>query len=27
MSQTHPFNHHFDLWDKLLNLSSSSIAD
>lgn len=27
MSQTHPFNHHFDLWDKLLVLSSSSIAD
>ncbi|HEX5364187.1 MAG TPA: serine hydrolase domain-containing protein [Gallionella sp.] len=27
LSQTHPFNHHFDLWDKLLVLSSSSIAD
>lgn len=27
MSQTHPFNHHFELWDKLLILSSSSIAD
>ncbi|GAB5604848.1 serine hydrolase domain-containing protein [Sideroxyarcus sp. TK5] len=27
MSQTHPFNHHFELWDKLLVLSSSSIAD
>jgi CubicO group peptidase (beta-lactamase class C family) len=27
MSQTHPFNYHFDLWDKLLVLSSSSIAD
>jgi CubicO group peptidase (beta-lactamase class C family) len=27
LSQTHPFNYHFDLWDKLLNMSSSSIAD
>jgi CubicO group peptidase (beta-lactamase class C family) len=27
LSQTHPFNYHFDLWDKLLVLSSSSIAD
>jgi CubicO group peptidase (beta-lactamase class C family) len=27
LSQTHPFNHHFDLWDKLLVLSGSSIAD
>lgn len=27
MSQTHPFNYHFDLWDKLLILSSSSISD
>lgn len=27
MSQTHPFNYHFELWDKLLVLSSSSIAD
>lgn len=27
MSQTHPFSYHFDLWDKLLVLSSSSIAD
>lgn len=27
LSQTHPFNHHFELWDKLLVLSSSSIAD
>lgn len=27
MSQTHPFNHHFELWDKLLVMSSSSIAD
>ena len=27
MSQTHPFNYHFDLWDKLLVLSTSSIAD
>ncbi len=27
MSQTHPFNYHFDLWDKLLVLSGSSIAD
>jgi CubicO group peptidase (beta-lactamase class C family) len=27
LSQTHPFSHHFDLWDKLLVLSSSSIAD
>ncbi|MDD4929852.1 MAG: serine hydrolase [Gallionella sp.] len=27
MSQTHPFNYHFDLWDKLLVMSSSSIAD
>jgi CubicO group peptidase (beta-lactamase class C family) len=27
LSQTHPFNHHFDLWDKLLVLSNSSIED
>lgn len=27
LSQTHPFNYHFDLWDKLLVMSSSSIAD
>lgn len=27
MSQTHPFNYHFDLWDKLLNMSTSSIID
>ncbi|MDD5613059.1 MAG: serine hydrolase, partial [Gallionella sp.] len=27
MSQTHPFNHHFELWDKLLVLSTSSISD
>lgn len=27
LSQTHPFSHHFDLWDKLLVLSGSSIAD
>ena len=27
LSQTHPFSHHFDLWDKLLIMSSSSIAD
>jgi CubicO group peptidase (beta-lactamase class C family) len=27
LSQTHPFGHHFELWDKLLVLSSSSIAD
>lgn len=27
LSQTHPFNYHFELWDKLLVLSSSSIAD
>ena len=27
MSQTHPFNYHFELWDKLLVMSSSSIAD
>lgn len=27
LSQTHPFNHHFELWDKLLVLSSASIAD
>ncbi|MDD4963072.1 MAG: serine hydrolase [Gallionella sp.] len=27
LSQTHPFNHHFELWDKLLIMSSSSIAD
>ena len=27
MSQTTPFSHHFSLWDKLLTLSSSSIAD
>jgi len=27
LSQTHPFNHHFELWDKLLVLSNSSIND
>jgi len=27
LSQTHPFNYHFELWDKLLVMSSSSIAD
>jgi CubicO group peptidase (beta-lactamase class C family) len=27
MSQTHPFNHHFELWDKLLVMSGASIAD
>lgn len=27
LSQTHPFNYHFDLWDKLLVMSSASIAD
>ena len=27
LSQTHPFHHHFDLWDKLLVMSSASIAD
>lgn len=27
LSQTTPFSHHFELWDKLLNLSSSSITD
>lgn len=27
LSQTHPFHYHFDLWDKLLVLSTSSIAD
>ncbi|MDD2777047.1 MAG: serine hydrolase [Gallionella sp.] len=27
LSQTHPFNHHFELWDKLLMMSTSSIAD
>jgi len=27
MSQTTPFSYHFDLWDKLLVLSSSSISD
>jgi CubicO group peptidase (beta-lactamase class C family) len=27
MSQTTPFSYHFDLWDKLLDMSSSSIAD
>lgn len=27
LSQTTPFSYHFDLWDKLLVLSSSSIAD
>jgi CubicO group peptidase (beta-lactamase class C family) len=27
LSQTTPFNHHIELWDKLLVLSSSSIAD
>ena len=27
MSQTTPFSHHFDLWDKLLVLSGSAIAD
>jgi CubicO group peptidase (beta-lactamase class C family) len=27
LSQTHPFSYHFDLWDKLLVMSSSSIVD
>jgi CubicO group peptidase (beta-lactamase class C family) len=27
LSQTHPFHYHFDIWDKLLVLSSASIAD
>lgn len=27
LSQTTPFNHHFGLWDRLLVLSSSAIAD
>lgn len=27
MSQTTPFNHHFGLWDRLLVLSSSAVAD
>lgn len=27
LSQTHPFNHHFELWDKLLIMSSASIND
>jgi CubicO group peptidase (beta-lactamase class C family) len=27
MMQTHPFRHHFDLWDKLLVLSNSAIVD
>ncbi|GBG14726.1 pyruvate carboxylase subunit A [Novimethylophilus kurashikiensis] len=27
LSQTTPFSHHFELWDKLLILSSSSIGD
>ena len=27
LSQTTPFGHHFDLWDKLLVLSGSAIAD
>lgn len=27
LSQTHPFNFHFELWDKLLVLSTTSIAD
>lgn len=27
LSQTTPFSHHFDLWDKLLVLSGSAIAD
>jgi CubicO group peptidase (beta-lactamase class C family) len=27
LSQTHPFDHHADLWSKLLALSSASIAD
>jgi CubicO group peptidase (beta-lactamase class C family) len=27
LSQTHPFNYHFDLWDKLLVMSNASIAD
>lgn len=27
MSQTNPFGHHFELWDKVLVLSSSAIAD
>lgn len=27
LSQTHPFNHHFELWDKLLVMSTASLAD
>ncbi|MFC1673235.1 serine hydrolase domain-containing protein [Pseudomonadota bacterium] len=27
MSQTNPFGHHFELWDKVLVISSSAIAD
>lgn len=27
LSQTHPFNHHQEVWNKLLALSSASIAD
>jgi CubicO group peptidase (beta-lactamase class C family) len=27
MTQTHPFKYHFDLWNKLLVLSSSAIID
>lgn len=27
MSQTNPFGHHFELWDKVLVLSASAIAD
>jgi CubicO group peptidase (beta-lactamase class C family) len=27
MTQTHPFRHHFDLWDKILVLSNSAIVD
>lgn len=27
MTQTHPFHHHFNLWDKVLVLSNSAIVD
>lgn len=27
LTQTHPFAHHVDLWDKLLNLSNAALAD
>ena len=27
LTQTHPFSHHVNLWDKLLNLSNAALAD